>query len=195
MRKSLWVFTLLFVASAAPLARADSITNYTITFTTSTGTPPTSGSFTYNSTTPQFSDFFVSWDGITYNLTASANNPFTGGSGCSGESSTAAYTFEILSQTVTGCPGPATPVYDWAAEYITTSPSHTYFSFNLFTSPGKDQIFENLAPPPPGSVVVGQGFAWTITPAVTSTPEPSSLLLFGTSLLGLAPFRRKLFGR
>jgi PEP-CTERM motif len=31
--------------------------------------------------------------------------------------------------------------------------------------------------------------------AVTTTPEPSSLLLFGTSLLGLAPFRRKLFGR
>jgi hypothetical protein len=29
----------------------------------------------------------------------------------------------------------------------------------------------------------------------TTTPEPSSLLLFGTSLLGLAPFRRKLFGR
>jgi len=27
------------------------------------------------------------------------------------------------------------------------------------------------------------------------TPEPSSLLLFGTSLLGLVPFRRKLFGR
>jgi hypothetical protein len=29
---------------------------------------------------------------------------------------------------------------------------------------------------------------------LTSTPEPSSLILFGTSLLGLAPFRRKLFG-
>jgi len=29
----------------------------------------------------------------------------------------------------------------------------------------------------------------------TTTPEPSSLLLFGTCLLGLAPFRRKLFGR
>jgi hypothetical protein len=29
----------------------------------------------------------------------------------------------------------------------------------------------------------------------TTTPEPSSLLLFGTGLLGLAPIRRKLFGR
>jgi hypothetical protein len=29
----------------------------------------------------------------------------------------------------------------------------------------------------------------------SATPEPSSLLLFGTSLLGLVPFRRKLFGR
>jgi hypothetical protein len=29
----------------------------------------------------------------------------------------------------------------------------------------------------------------------SATPEPSGLLLFGTSLLGLVPFRRKLFGR
>jgi hypothetical protein len=29
----------------------------------------------------------------------------------------------------------------------------------------------------------------------TTTPEPSSLLLFGTCLVVLAPFRRKLFGR
>jgi hypothetical protein len=31
--------------------------------------------------------------------------------------------------------------------------------------------------------------------AVTATPEPSSLILFGTSILGLIPFRRKLLGR
>jgi hypothetical protein len=193
MQKTLWVVTLLFVASAAPLARAGSIINYTITFATSTGTNPTSGSFTYNSTTPQFSNFLVTWDGITFNLTSSANNPSTDSSGCSGEASTPAYAFEIMSQTVTGCP--SKPVYDWLAEYITTSPAHTFFSFLLFTAPGSDGIAQNLMPPPPGSTVVGQGFSWTIKPAVSATPEPSSLLLFGTSLLGLAPFRRKLFGR
>jgi len=31
--------------------------------------------------------------------------------------------------------------------------------------------------------------------SVATTPEPSSLILFATSLLGLAPFRRKLFGK
>jgi hypothetical protein len=35
----------------------------------------------------------------------------------------------------------------------------------------------------------------TFSPVSSATPEPSSLILFGTSLLGLAPFRRKLFGR
>jgi hypothetical protein len=38
--------------------------------------------------------------------------------------------------------------------------------------------------------VIDQG-----TIANVATPEPSSLLLFGTSLLALAPFRRKLLGR
>jgi hypothetical protein len=36
---------------------------------------------------------------------------------------------------------------------------------------------------------------YTVISNVSATPEPSSLLLFGTGLLGLAPFRRKLFGR
>jgi hypothetical protein len=40
----------------------------------------------------------------------------------------------------------------------------------------------------------GENHADSGTWAVT-TPEPSSFLLLGTSLLGLVPFRRKLFGR
>jgi hypothetical protein len=34
-----------------------------------------------------------------------------------------------------------------------------------------------------------------LPPTTAPTLEPSSLLLFGTSLLGLVPFGRKLFGR
>jgi hypothetical protein len=41
----------------------------------------------------------------------------------------------------------------------------------------------------------GDTFQGSLVISSTATPEPSSLLLFGTSLLGLAPFRRKLFGR
>ena len=50
---------------------------------------------------------------------------------------------------------------------------------------------------PPGAYDDNAGF-YTVDYNVTgstTTPEPSSLLLFGTGLLGLAPFRRKLFGR
>jgi hypothetical protein len=34
-----------------------------------------------------------------------------------------------------------------------------------------------------------------VTSFGTTTPEPSSFMLFGTCILGLLPFRRKLFGR
>jgi hypothetical protein len=58
-------------------------------------------------------------------------------------------------------------------------------SLNLATAEG----FENIQVlPEQGNQIVG-------IVGTSATPEPSSLLLFGTSLLGLAPFRRKLFGR
>ena len=61
-------------AICAPAAHAGTLTTYNITFTG--GSPnPTMGSFTYDSTNPQFSNYTVIWDGITFDLTSSANSP------------------------------------------------------------------------------------------------------------------------
>src|SRR5215471_9359283 len=76
----------LLLTAAAPASGA---TNYAINFTTSSGSPaPLSGSFTYDSTTAVFTNFLVTWNGHTYDLTAAANHVTLGGSGCAGEAST-----------------------------------------------------------------------------------------------------------
>jgi hypothetical protein len=46
-----------------------------------------------------------------------------------------------------------------------------------------------------GTLSVGTDGGYLSAPVFVPTPEPTTFLLFGTSLLGLAPFGRKLFGR
>ncbi len=78
--------------------------------------------------------------------------------------------------------GNSTNAGDNSAIYIgllDTTPSITSITFSIVGG-NTDFAINDL------SLTTGQ---------VTTTPEPSSLLLFGTSLLGLASFRRKLFGR
>ncbi len=61
------------------------------------------GSFTYNAATSQLSNFTVSWDAVTFDLTSSANG-FSGGLGapaCVGNLSGGAAAFALLSP---GCP-------------------------------------------------------------------------------------------
>ena len=172
---------LLTGAIAIP-AHADVITTYDINF--SGGAPnPTSGSFTYDSTSPAFTNFLVIDNGITYDLTASANAPFVGGgTGCAGEASTPAYGFAIISESLSGCS--ATPTYVW---YIG---SGTTFTFDGFDSGAQgDSIFSV----PTGSTGGTPSAAWTIT-AVAAIPEVSSftLTLIGClSIVSIVLFRRK----
>jgi hypothetical protein len=76
MRKSLWVLPILFLALGAPRAHADVVT-YNIHFTCDPGVSscllPTSGTFTYDTTTPKFTNFQVTWDGISIDLASAAN--------------------------------------------------------------------------------------------------------------------------
>jgi hypothetical protein len=55
-----------------------SATTYDITFPDQSGNTAGTGSFDYVASNPignQFSDFLVSWDGFTFDLTQSANSP------------------------------------------------------------------------------------------------------------------------
>jgi hypothetical protein len=75
MKYQLGVGLLLFATFGAPPALAD-LVDYTIAFS-GAGILPTAGSFTYDSNTATFSSFEVTWDLISFDLTAAANSPVT----------------------------------------------------------------------------------------------------------------------
>lgn len=197
----------LIIAVALPARATTVVGSFTgnIAFTAAGGgIAPTSGGFTYAPDpaspfypAPSFSNFMVTWNGITFDLTGSANGPESfGGDECNLFSSTG-FGFAIMTQSVSGCK--TTPTYEWFA--TTGNPSFGQlpsFRFGVITSGGGDsqaggaslEIFSDPTGTPviPGASASG---TWTVT-SVTSVPEPPSGLLLATGLLALMGVRRKL---
>jgi len=169
MRYQLGISVLLVAAFGAPTAKPDVMTTYDINFT-GNGILPTAGSFTYDSTTPSFSDFMVTWDGTTFNLTASANLPLITPTVSCISATGAAASFALLD----GACNPAPPNYttQWFGAYDTVT-DDLNFSFNTtnFVSPPFSDLFlEGFG----GTGLLtdfGTG-SWTIS----AVPEPSALI-------------------
>jgi hypothetical protein len=182
MRARLLVLCLFFFAVVLP-SQANPI-NYVINFTTNPGgLAPTSGFFTYDSTTAMFSNFLVSWHGATFDLTASANAPNASQNTlCAGEAATPQYGFLLMSQS-TSCP------LAFSFSWITNVSNGFFggFGFTVQTSGLADFISSNISTCPGCVDTVAKG-TWTIAPA----PEPPSGLLAATGLLCLLVARRKL---
>jgi hypothetical protein len=163
------VFLLLSVGLLVMRSQATP-TSYKIQFTTTFGTAPSSGSFTYDPSTG-FSAFLVQWDGVTFDLTSAANAPVQFGStGCNSEGSTPQYGFIIMAQLATGC----NVSYSWGAQ-STPPPPNASFSFQLFNNTAAaDEIF--LATNSGRNAAFGGG-TWRLS----AVPEPSTLgyVLFG----------------
>ncbi len=167
-----------------PGATAASVT-YSITFTSTQGPAADTGTFSYDAGAApggQFSAFLVSWNGISFDLTSSANSP----DGACGASSAAA--FALLSHSECAHPvtpyswTPVSPYPEWFAGRGSANGFPDFFSFDNQSANQDLTTFGDVHYPSSGTSQRAQG---TFTIADTSAPEPKSLvlLLAGATLL------------
>jgi hypothetical protein len=162
-------------ATAAPIL-------YDINFTTTSGVAPTAGSFLYDSVTETFSGFIVDWNGVTLDLTASANSPNVGGVCDVGAAGGTGFdSFSYLSNPTCGS---GNFEAGWSA---LSAPLLSQFAFSRNDNASIDRIFFNGAAAGTSTFVRGAG-SFAIAPA--AVPEPSTIgLMFSGGLL--LAWRRK----
>ena len=165
------LIVLALLAVGAP-AQADLITDGTLNFSASIGSPTPTGSFVYDDTTNSVISYTLNWDGATYDLTTplrflspSITTLIQPGNWCA------------AAQTSISCTNifPNVSIDD---EFVFHIPNNTFFTHPPI--PNFQYISNNAS-------ALG---SFTVTTAV-STPEPSALALLGAALAGLFLFRSR----
>jgi hypothetical protein len=157
--------------------------NYAITFTTNSGgVAPASGSFTYDSAAAlPFSEFFVSWNGLVFDMTSGANAPWLGGTRCGFQGTGAALSFALLSS-----PSASTcELTQWAARTQDTDVDE----FGIFSGGGQTDLLVIRGTTTSNTTAPFSNGSWSIS--LISVPEPGTLALLGLGLLGLGVSRRR----
>ncbi len=173
----------LFSACAAPSAFATS-TTYTINFTSEAGPLPAAGSFTFDPS-HGFSAFTVSDEGVTYDLTNSANNPFIGAPrlACLGTDTGYQAGWDFMSGKCGGAPQDPASGWFFDAASILGPATFQFIDRNVFEFEG--EVISATSSATGGTTADGW---FTISPAVASVPEPSTqpllLTLVSVAIVG-----------
>lgn len=172
MRKSLWILlAVMVVAFSATNAHADSLTDGTINFTVTSGSPTPTGSFVFDNTTNSFSSFSVLWAGLVFDLTSSAN-------GLSGATVAGCPSAGIFSYLVdNGCGGKS----GWEANGVNMNTGHPEFDF-LNMNDNTFHLFGRVSSSLNGLVADGT-FSTTTTSVTASEPSSVALMLVGVGLV------------
>ena len=167
---SLALLGALSSAHAAPV-------KYNIQFTTTSGSPtPASGSFFYDPDVPVFSNFLVVWNGISFDMTAAANNPKFAWGACNTAGNGAADTFDFLLNQNCGSGqhfnGWAADTQDWGAGIV-----NGVFGFQRIDNgsfPTDQIVFDVSETTFFAEINTAQG-TFSISLAEAPVPEPATL--------------------
>jgi hypothetical protein len=193
---------LLLGIVVAPPAHATAINVINFTNTTGVAAAPT-GSFTYGlgpscyyPGVPCFTNFTVLWDGMTFDLTSSANGPESLGFPlCTPLALGPVLGFQIMNQSVPVPSCVTTLTYSWSSQ-VGGDASTASFGFAVQSAVGGNQggslvIYADPTGTPTIANTSSSG-DWTLAPV--TTPEPATLLLAGAGLACLGVRRRKGIG-
>lgn len=175
---------LCFATLALALPSLASPIQYTINFSATSGALPTSGGFVYDAATTTFSNFQVTWQAITFDLTSTANSgpDFGITPGACGIASGASGSFQMLS----GPPCTTT----WSAARLFGGADFSFSAVTFAPNAGTVQLRVLNLPDPAKANERAEG-----TFSIAAVPEPSAGILFGLGLSALVLIARRFRSR